>query len=96
MTRTLYPTLESSATLEEVIELLQEIIEKRGQDVGDFDNLPQIYVLGRTTARVPTSATDVVATDNEADIVNDGTYEYKLLDISGTLKWDRRTLNTTW
>jgi hypothetical protein len=93
MTTELYPQV---FVEEEIIPALQEISRKRNKDITDFSNLDQRFTRGRRTERVPTSATDVVAGDSQFDVVNDATYEYILLDIGGTLRWDRRTLNTSW
>ena len=85
---------------EDILDTLREIVRLRQvEDVADFDNLPQRFVSGRglfTTRVAPSSNSNVLATDNEGDIVNDATHEYKLLNISGTLKWDRRTLDVAW
>jgi hypothetical protein len=100
MTTSLYPDIGVLESLEEVQEILAEIVRLREQeDISDFTNLNSRFVLGRgrfTSRAAPSSATDVLAADVEGDIVNDATYEYKLLNISGTLKWDRRTLDTSW
>ena len=95
MTTQSYPELRfiSVTDLEDV---LLEIIRIREEDVTEFANLSNIYLPGRSTGRVPSSNSDVLATDQEGDVVNDGTYEYKLIDDSGTLKWDRRTLDIAW
>jgi hypothetical protein len=97
MTTSLYPI---TSTLDDVVSNLQEISRLREQeDISDFQNLNNTFVVGRgrfTTRAAPSNAADVDSTDNEGDIVNDATYEYKLLNISGTLKWDRRALSTSW
>lgn len=97
MTTTQYPEFR---TEDDILPGLQEIRRLREyEDISDFQNLNNRFVLGRgrfTTRAAPSSNSDVLATDNEGDIVNDATYEYKLLNISGTLKWDRRLLDTTW
>ena len=70
------------------------------EDISDFNNLDNRFVRGRglfETRAAPSSPSDVLAADEEGDIVNDNTYEYKLLNISGTgLRWDRRTLDVGW
>ncbi len=97
MTTSQYPSI---ITEDDVISALREIIRLRqDEDIPDFTNLNNIFVTGRglfTQRTAPSSNSDVLATDNEGDIVNDATHEYKLLDISGTLKWDRRTLDVAW
>lgn len=99
MTSSLYPETRNST---DVVKNLQEIARLREtEDISDFENLSNRFVSGRGLFRqrsAPSSPTDVLATDNEGDIVNDNSFEYKLLDIdgSGTLRWDRRALNTSW
>lgn len=96
MTTSPYPL---TTTEDDIIPDLQEIARLRDGDISDFDNLVNRFVRGRgrfTERAAPSSNSDVLATDNEGDIVNDATFEYKLLDISGTLKWDRRTLDVAW
>jgi len=92
----LYPLLMDD---KQIPGILREVIRIRNDDVDDWANLTQQFVQGRgrfTTRAAPANATDVDATDQEGDIVNDATYEYKLLNISGSLKWDRRTLSVGW
>ena len=73
------------------------LVETREQDINIFNTFNNRFVAGRVVSRAaPTSATDTAAGDTVGDIVRDATYEYKLLDISGTLKWDRRALDTSW
>ncbi len=94
MSNSLYPTITDE---KDVLPFLKEITRiRQDEDVPDFYNLTQRFVSGRVTNRVPSSATDVLATDNLGDIVNDTNYEYKLVNISGTYKWDRRSLNVAW
>lgn len=96
MSRTAYPLVTDSSQL---VDFAKEITRLRDiEDIPDFTNLTQRFVSGRTTTRIPSTPADVLATDNEGDIVTDGAngFEYKLVDVSGTLTWDRRTLNTSW
>lgn len=97
MTESLYPI---TTREDDLIRNLQEIQRLREtEDVPSFLNLPERFVLGRgrfRTRAAPSSPSDVLATDQEGDIVNDDTYEYKLLTVSGNLRWDRRLLDTSW
>ena len=94
MTRSLYPIVNSQ---DDVIDALKEIVRVRQEeDIPDFTNLNQEYVLGRVTQRVPSSATDVLPEDNIGDRVNDSTHKYQLFDISGVIKWGRVAIDTTW
>lgn len=97
MTTSTYPEVRNE---EDVVPALQEIVRLReDEDISDFTNLNNRFVLGRgrfISRAAPSSNSDVLAGDVEGDIVNDATREYKLLNISGTLKWDRRTLDVSW
>lgn len=92
----LYPLVNQD---KDVPQIIKEIVRIRNDDVDAFAYLTQQFVLGRgrfTTRDAPADATDVLASDQEGDYCNDATYEYKLLNIGGTLLWDRRTLDTGW
>jgi len=105
MTTSLYPTTGKSTDIEktvsDIVDNLQEIARLReAEDISDFQNLTQRFVSGRglfETRAAPSSPSDVLSTDEEGDIVNDATHEYKLLNISGTgLRWDQRALSIGW
>ena len=97
MTQSDYPYVEEE---EDVIPALQEMARLREtEDISDFLNLEQRFVRGRgrfETRAAPSDPDSVLATDELGDYVNDASFEYKLLNISGTLKWDRRSLDTGW
>ncbi len=98
MTSSLYPETRDE---NDVVNTLQEIARLREtEDISDFQNLTQRFVLGRglfETRAAPSSPSDVLATDELGDIVNDATHEFKLLNISGTgRRWDRRALDVAW
>ena len=96
MTQTPYPLVTSE---KDIFNFVKEVTRLREiEDIQDFTNLDQRFVSGRTTFRVPSSPTDVLATDNQGDIVTDvpNGFEYKLVDNAGTLVWDRRTLDISW
>lgn len=102
MATSLYPDVvrgrDDSESLDYIYDWIEEITSIREtEDISQFSNIPNLYLPGRSTGRVPSTPTDVVAADQEGDIVNDGTYEYKLVNVTGTgLRWDRRTLNISW
>jgi hypothetical protein len=96
MSQTQYPIAQNK---DDILPFLQEIARLREiEDVPDFTNLPRRFVSGRTTTRIPSTPSDVLATDNIGDIVTDAPngFEYKLVDNAGTAVWDRRTLNIAW
>lgn len=78
---------------------LQEIIRRRRADTDGFKRLDQQKLKGRdrTGVRaVPADAEDVSQGDIAGDRLNDDTYKYELMQTSAGLKWDRRTLDTSW
>ena len=94
-----YPILAQNPTMKDVESWLNRISQLRGiEDLPDYINQKNIYVSGRSTTRVPSSATDVVATDRKGDVVyaTDATYMYTLVDNMGTLVWARIALDTAW
>ena len=98
MTSSLYPETRDE---KDVVSSLQEMARLREtEDISDFQNLNQRFVSGRglfETRAAPSSPSNVLATDELGDIVNDTTHEFKLLNISGTgLRWDRRALDVGW
>ena len=96
MTRTVYPVINNR---EELLDFAKEISRLREiEDIPDFTNLTNRFVRGRTTSRVPSMPSDVLATDSEGDIVTDAPngFEYKLVNNNGTLVWDRRALDIAW
>ena len=98
MTTQDYPTILNinNSDNEEILKVLREIIRLRGRDITDFNNLNKIFLPGRSTSRVPSTPADTLADDQPGDIVNDGTFEYKLIDDAGDFKWDRRLLDFGW
>ena len=95
MARTQYPYVNDETGVIGFCREIQRIRES--EDVPDFTNLPQRFVTGRSSTRVPSGPSDVLASDQVGDIVNDATFEYKLVDTGGgTLLWDRRALDTAW
>lgn len=78
---------------------LNQIVALRSEDIREFDTLNDTKMKGRlrTGVRaVPTAFDDVNADDLEGDVLNDGTYLYRLINDSGTLKWHRESLSISW
>lgn len=100
MTSSLYPEIRDDDDIDRLRRAFQEISRlRRDEDISDFQNLNNRFVLGRglfQSRATPSSPSDVLATDEEGDYVSDATHEFKLLNISGTLLWDRRVLDTGW
>lgn len=80
-------------------EALRQIIGTRPDDKAAFSKVEQFKMPGRVRTgirAVPTSATDVVNADLEGDLITDATYLYRLVNVSGVLKWHRTTLSIGW
>ena len=81
---------------------LSDIIRDREEDIAEYNNLRLGKLDGRirTAVRAAPSAFDDVLggadPDGEGDIVVDATYVYTLINVAGTLKWDRYTHSTGW
>jgi len=91
----LYPTLKE-ATVDSIFQWLKFVVRSRSEDVQEFNNLQNIFILGRKVGKVPSASNDVVASDKIGDFNPDGTtgYVYFLVDNSGTAEWQRATLGS--
>jgi hypothetical protein len=88
-----YPT-PFSPTLESIFNWARSISRIRTDDVGDYTNLPNIYMRGRKVGKVPTSATDIAVDDRIGDFNYDTVYFYFVVDTGGGVaQW--RTLPVT-
>lgn len=76
---------------------LNVISRLRDEDIKDRNTFPVIFVSGRTVRKIPTSSTDIAATDRVGDIsfAVDGSFVYYCVDVSGAAKW-RRIALVTW
>ena len=96
MTETPYPSfVNPDIDVEDIRQHLQEMSRLRDdEDIPNFFNLDARFVSGRRTERIPSSSADVIATDNEGDIVYsvDGNTMYVLVNASGSLAWRSVTL----
>lgn len=97
MTTENYPELRGES-LEDVIEWIEEVTNKRERDVGDFDNISSSYMRGRKVDKIPTAYNDTSTDDREGDFNYDESYFYLAVLDSGTLKWSRQphSVDTTW
>lgn len=86
----------SLATLNDVILQVGQITHTRKDDILQVQNLPNIFVAGRTVGKIPTSSADVAVTDRVGDqaVALDGSYLYILVDNSGTAEWRRVALGS--
>lgn len=100
--RSLYPILPANPTAQDIQRWIDEVTRLRQtEDLPDFTNLPNVFVRGRLVERtVPTSHSDVVATDNVGDWFYgfDGTDHriFVLVNDAGTPKWARINANVSW
>lgn len=89
-----YPTYNPKIP-EDAQELLTTIIEERLNDVKDFDNLQNRFVLGRKTGKIPSGTTDISNTDRVGDINYDADYLYIIINNLGVAEW-RRVALSSW
>lgn len=81
-------------TLSDIQEIINYIMKERKNDVNDFNNLNNIFISGRKVGKIPTGATDIVATDRLGDFNYDADYLYICVDNSGA-EW-RRVALSSW
>jgi len=79
-------------TLDDVIEQLRQITNLRKNDVTVISQIASSYISGRKVGKIPTSSTDVVATDRIGDVNYTASYLYILIDNAGTPAWRRVAL----
>ena len=82
-----------------VQKFIEEVSRLRSEDILQFRIVKQNRLKGRDRTGVreaPTAYDNILDGDNVGDVLQDGTYKYELINDSGVLKWDRRTLNISW
>jgi len=82
---------------------LQQIADERHRDASTVSQLEQGKLDGRrrnegaNTRATPSSNADIIAGDAEGDMLNDGTYRYELINVTGVgLRWHRTALAVSW
>lgn len=89
----LWPGLKDK-TIDAVYDCLKGVTQTRQDDLGDWKNLAQTYILGRKSNKVPSSSTDTTG-DNVGDVNYDASYLYICINNTGTAAW-RRVALSTW
>ena len=84
----------SAENLEDLITQMRQITNIRKDDITQIQNLPNIFLSGRTVGKIPTSSADVDATDRIGDVSYDTNYLYILVDNAGTAVCRRATLGS--
>jgi len=90
----LYPTLKDSS-VEKIFEWLKFVVRERTQDVQEFSNLKNIFILGRKVGKIPSASNDVAVDDKIGDVNYSATFLYILIDNAGTASW-RRVALSSW
>lgn len=88
-----YPALNAMKTETAI----QQVFDSRKSDQIVIEQLERGKFQGRyrTGQRaVPTSSTDVTVQDFVGDMINDGSFLYILLDISGSIEWRRLSISS--
>jgi len=90
-----YPK-DTKPNITSAVQTLGVMSRLRDQDIIDRNNFSNIFLSGRTVNRIPSSSTDVSATDRIGDMSFsvDGSYVYFFIDASGTPAWRRVELGT--
>ncbi len=88
----LYPILKDG-TVKGIFEWLKYVVRARSEDVQQFNNLQNVFILGRKVGKIPTGSADVDAEDKLGDFNADANYIYILIDDSGAA-WRRATLGS--
>jgi hypothetical protein len=94
-----YPLLQEGSSLSQVQDWVREVVRLRQiEDLPDFTNLPNIYLRGRRTTRIPTSFNDVLPSDVVGDMVIDvsGAYAFLLIESGPNLVWARIPMSVSW
>jgi len=76
------------------ITALQKISQIRQNDQVQWNNLNNQFISGRRVTRVPTTSSNVLATDNVGDFNVTATYAYFCINNSGTVEWVRVAVGT--
>jgi hypothetical protein len=74
--------------IETLMNWAKNVSQTRHEDIKDFDKLPELYMRGRKTEKVPSSSTDT-ADCHVGDFNYSIDYYYICVNDSGTLKWRR-------
>ncbi len=88
----LYPVLKD-ATIKGIFDWLKYVVRARTDDVQEFNNLQNIFILGRKVGKIPTSSGNVDAEDKIGDFNADADYIYILINDSGAA-WRRASLGS--
>jgi len=94
-----YPILPSQPTPQDVENWIRDVTRLRQlEDLGDYTNLPNIFMRGRLVGKIPSASTNIEAADSLGDFsfAADGSFLYIVVSVSGTLTWARVALTTSW
>ena len=86
-----FPNFSNTSYFSTIEEWTNRLVEIREEDITEFTNLDQKFILGRKVERFPTSSADVIPTDNIGDFNYDDQYMYLLVDFGGPT-WRRAAL----
>lgn len=82
-------------TQDTVVDVVSQIARLRDSDITDRNNFPNVFLSGRSVAKVPASASDVAATDRVGDFNVTPSYAYFCVNNTGTIVW-RRVAVASW
>lgn len=82
----------SAETPDDVKTQLRDITNIRKDDITQIQNLPNVFLAGRSVGKIPASSADVTDGDKVGDQNYDASYIYILVDNAGTPVWRRAAL----
>lgn len=86
-----YPVTSANDDAERLAKNAMYIQRLREDDINSFNNLVNVFMSGRKVGKIPTSSTDIAATDRIGDFNYTATYFYIVVDNSGAA-WRRIAL----
>ena len=81
-------------TEEDLLNFCKDIARLRQEDLGDFTNLPNVFIRGRKVDKIPTGSLDTTG-DRVGDFNYDTSYIYICVDNAGVAEW-RRVAIGSW
>lgn len=85
---------DTDSQVNDIKTVLRQMLQSRQSDIGEWNNLPQVFVSGRKVGKIPTGSADVISTDQAGDINYDANFLYICVPNAGTVVWRRIGLST--
>jgi len=82
-----------SEDIRDIAKIIRQIVRIRDKDLGDFRNLPNVFIRGRKVDKVPSASTDTTG-DRPGDFNYSTSYLYICVNNAGTATWRRAALSS--